>query len=116
MQERYNLLRKFVKSEIVEEVKFENVVNEYWVAEPFIKIIIFEDLENQKLRYHAVEPSLNVEELKLLASLIVDLRRVLTLLDVSLDLEERANALIKNFEKLITIYSGNFSDSVLSIR
>ena len=114
MVERYRLLREFVKSEILEEVKFENVVEEYWVAEPFIKIIIFEDLENQKLKYHAVEPSLNVEELKLLASLIVDLRRVLTLIDVSLDLEVRAKALVKNFGKIIREYGISIDSDLYS--
>ncbi|MDI9610150.1 MAG: type II/IV secretion system ATPase subunit [Archaeoglobales archaeon] len=104
MIERYKLLMDFIKSEIVEDLKFENVVSEYWVAEPFIKIVIFEDLEHHKLRYFAIEPSLNVNELKILASIIVDLRRILTLLDVSLELEDRAKALVKNFERLTKEY------------
>ncbi|MCS7130377.1 MAG: type II/IV secretion system ATPase subunit [Archaeoglobaceae archaeon] len=104
MIERYNLLRSFIKSEIVEDVKFDNVVSEYWVAEPFIKIVIFEDVEHNKLKYFAIEPSLNVDELKILASLIVDLRRVLTIRDISLEPEERAKALVKNFEKLTKEY------------
>lgn len=102
--ERYDLLRKFIKADVLEEGKFENVVDEYWVAEPFIKVVIFEDLEYHKFRYFAIEPSLSIEELKLLASLIIDLRRVLTLADVSLDLDERAKALVKNFEKLTKEY------------
>ncbi|MDI9642321.1 MAG: type II/IV secretion system ATPase subunit [Archaeoglobales archaeon] len=104
MIERYKLLMDFIKSEIVEDLKFENVVSEYWVAEPFIKIVIFEDVEHHKLRYFAIEPSLNVNELKILASIIVDLRRILTLLDVSLELEDRAKALVKNFERLTKEY------------
>ncbi|MCS7143602.1 MAG: type II/IV secretion system ATPase subunit [Archaeoglobaceae archaeon] len=104
MLERYALLREFVKSEIIEEAKLENVVNEYWVAEPFIKIFVFEDLEQHKLRYHAIEPSLDVEEIKLISSLIVDLRRVLTLYDVSLELRERAKVLVRSFEKVLKEY------------
>jgi flagellar protein FlaI len=104
MIERYELLKRFVKADVLEIPKFENVVSEYWVAEPFIKIVIFEDLEYHKLRYFAIEPSLNVEEVKLIASLIVDLRRILTLLDVSQELEERAKTLVKNFEKLTKEY------------
>lgn len=104
IEKRYNLLRSFIKSEIVEDVKFDNVVSEYWVAEPFIKIVIFEDVEHNKLKYFAIEPSLNVDELKILASLIVDLRRVLTIRDISLEPEERAKALVKNFEKLTRDY------------
>lgn len=98
------MLREFIKSEIIEDVKFENVVNEYWVAEPFIKIVIFEDLEQHKLKYYAIEPSLNVEEVKLLSSIISELRRVLTLFDVSLEIEERAKVLVKTFEKLMKEY------------
>ncbi|MEM4508973.1 MAG: type II/IV secretion system ATPase subunit, partial [Archaeoglobaceae archaeon] len=104
MLERYRILREFIKSEIIEDVKFDNVVTEYWVAEPFIKIVIFEDVELNKLRYHAIEPSLNVEELKLLSSVLVDLRRVLTLYDVTLELEERAKVLVKSFEKIVKEY------------
>ncbi|MEK8074121.1 hypothetical protein [Rhodococcoides navarretei] len=104
MIERYEILKRFVKADVLEIPKFENVVSEYWVAEPFIKIVIFEDLEYHKLRYFAIEPSLNVEEVKLIASLIVDLRRILTLLDVSQELEERAKALVKNFERLTREY------------
>ena len=104
MNERYEILKRFVKADVLEIPKFENVVSEYWVAEPFIKIVIFEDLEYHKLRYFAIEPSLNVEEVKLIASLIVDLRRILTLLDVSQELEERAKALVKNFERLTREY------------
>ncbi|MEM4615515.1 MAG: type II/IV secretion system ATPase subunit [Archaeoglobaceae archaeon] len=104
MLERYRILREFIKSEIIEDVKFDNVVTEYWVAEPFIKIVIFEDVELNKLRYHAIEPSLNVEELKLLSSVLVDLRRVLTLYDVTLELEGRAKVLVKSFEKIVKEY------------
>lgn len=114
MIERYDLLRKFVKADVLEDAKFENAVSEYWAAEPFIKVVIFEDLEYHKLRYHAIEPSLNVEELRVLASLIIDLRRVLTLIDLSLELEERAKALVKNFEKLTREYGIEVESSLYS--
>jgi hypothetical protein len=79
MLERYRILRNFAKAEVKEEVTFQNVVSEYYVAEPFIKVVIYEDPEERKLRYHVVEPFLSAEEAKILSSLISDLRRVLSL-------------------------------------
>ncbi|MEM3927970.1 MAG: secretion system protein E, partial [Archaeoglobaceae archaeon] len=112
MVERYNLLRDFVKAELREEVSFENVVSEYYVAEPFIKVVIFEDVEENKLRYHVVEPKLSVEEAQILASLVSDLKRILSLTDVSQELEERAKTLVKAMNKLIKEYGIVTSDEL----
>ena len=104
MLERYRILRNFAKAEVKEEVIFQNVVSEYYVAEPFIKVVIYEDPEERKLRYHVVEPFLSAEEAKILSSLISDLRRVLSLQDISLDFEDRAKNLVKAVEKLMKEY------------
>lgn len=104
MVERYRILRDFVTAEIGEKVAFENVVSEYYVAEPFIKIVIAEDIEESKLKYHVLEPSLNVDELQLLSSLVADLKRILSLADVSQELEEKARTLVKVVNRLMKEY------------
>lgn len=112
MVERYALLRDLVKVELKENVRFENVVSEYYVAEPFIKVFIVEDVEESKLKYYVVEPSLSVEEAQILASLVVDLRRILSLTDVSQELEERAKTLVKAVNKLIKEYGISTSETL----
>ncbi|MEM1579085.1 MAG: type II/IV secretion system ATPase subunit [Archaeoglobaceae archaeon] len=102
MIERYKILKEFAETAV--EAKFENTVTEYYAAEPFVKILIVEDPEQYRLRYFAVEPHLSSDELQILASLIMDLRRILTLTDLSLDLEERAKSLVKNLNKLLKEY------------
>jgi len=104
MLERYRILRELAKAEVREETNFENVVSEYYVAEPFIKVVICEDREEGKLRYCVVEPSLGFEELQVLSSIIEDLKRVLSLHDFSQDTEERARSLVKALEKLLKEY------------
>ncbi|MEM0088730.1 MAG: type II/IV secretion system ATPase subunit [Archaeoglobaceae archaeon] len=112
MVERYSLLRNFVKAELREDVSFENVVSEYYVAEPFIKVVIFEDVEESKLKYYVVEPKLSVEEVQILASLVSDLKRILSLKEVSQELEERAKTLVKAVNKLIKEYGMVTSDEL----
>ncbi|MEM1998983.1 MAG: secretion system protein E, partial [Archaeoglobaceae archaeon] len=112
MVERYTLLRNFVKAELREDVSFENVVSEYYVAEPFIKVVIFEDVEESKLKYYVVEPKLSVEEVQILASLVSDLKRILSLKEVSQELEERAKTLVKAMNKLIKEYGIVTSDEL----
>jgi flagellar protein FlaI len=101
MLERYRILRNFAKAEVKEEVTFQNVVSEYYVAEPFIKVVIYEDPEKRRLVYHVVEPSLSREELQIISSIIGDLRRIFSLQDLSQDLEERAKNLVRTVEKLL---------------
>ncbi|MFN3383507.1 MAG: type II/IV secretion system ATPase subunit [Archaeoglobaceae archaeon] len=104
MAERYRLLKSLVKAEVQEEARFENVVSEYYLAEPFIKVVIVEDMEENRLRYYVVEPSLSIEEAHILASLVADLKRILSLADVSQELEERFKTLVKALNRLIKEY------------
>lgn len=112
MVERYRLLRDFAKAEVREEVRFENVVSEYYLVEPFVKVFIVEDVEESRLKYYIVEPTLSVEEAQVLASLVSDLKRILSLSDVSQKLSERAKALVRAVNKLIKEYGIVTSDAL----
>ncbi|MEM4472573.1 MAG: type II/IV secretion system ATPase subunit [Archaeoglobaceae archaeon] len=103
MFEKYEFLKGLVKVSLDEKVNFERVVNEYYVVEPFIKIVITEEADG-KLKYHVVEPTLSVEETRVLTSLISDLKRILALQDISERFEERIDRLIRTLNKLLREY------------
>ncbi|RLI73636.1 hypothetical protein DRO97_07080, partial [Archaeoglobales archaeon] len=58
----YEILRKVMGSEKLEllpEFKLDEdvrVLENYWVAEPFSKVVIVEDSNTYKLKYNVVEP------------------------------------------------------------
>ncbi|MCS7119332.1 MAG: type II/IV secretion system ATPase subunit [Archaeoglobaceae archaeon] len=112
MVERYRILRELTKAEIREELNLKNVVSDYYVADPFIRIVIVEDMEESRLKYHVIEPSLSVEEVHILSSMIYDLRRILSLSDVSKELEQRIENLLKAVERLMKEHGIETSDEL----
>ncbi|MGM0592728.1 MAG: type II/IV secretion system ATPase subunit, partial [Halobacteriota archaeon] len=51
-----------------------DVVEQYWVNAPFAYVVITDDLEENELRYHVVEPDLDPFEARLLERVTEDIR------------------------------------------
>jgi len=117
VKNHYDVLRKFVRDDkLLEEPKLEGfrVEEEYWIEEPFTKAIIAESEENLKLVYFALEPSVGVEEAKIMEAIYDDLRRILTLRDVSVDIEERGELLVNSINRLAKEYALKFDENFYS--
>ncbi len=107
MGDHYRVLRKYVDTpyELKADFRGVEITDEYWIAEPFVKAAVLLYPEEYKYQYYVIEPHFSVEELKLVSSLIADLKRVLVLRDVSVSIEERAEVLVSNLKKLLKEYA-----------
>ncbi|MET1124645.1 MAG: type II/IV secretion system ATPase subunit [Archaeoglobaceae archaeon] len=103
MGKHYEVLREVVGDyELEYRLEGAEVIEEYWVVEPFVKALIV--IEGYKNVYFSAEPPLSDEEAKLASSIIADLRRILTLRDVSFSIEERAELLVKSVNRILKEY------------
>jgi flagellar protein FlaI len=116
--DHYTILRDFVKDEnILDKLQLDEhqrIIEEYWVKEPFIKAVIVEDLEEYRYRYLSLEPTLSEDELEFASLIASDLKRVLTLRDVSIDLDVRAEILVDYVNYLLKEYAVRFTDNFYS--
>ncbi len=114
----YDLLRKYIRDENLLEVpEFGSgyrVVEEYWIQKPFSKAVILEKEGEFRNFYHVLEPTVGAEEARVISALFNDLKRVLVLQDVSVDLEERGEVLLRNVERLSKEYAMEFTDNFYS--
>ncbi len=102
----YEILKKYLTEFYDLKVEFGDleIVNEYWIVEPFVKAVVTMD-KSFKQKYHVIEPKLNIAELNLISLLVSDLKRILSLRDVSIQLEDRAEILVSNVKKLLKDYA-----------
>lgn len=109
----YDILREYAMDwNLLDEVEFkEEVVEEYWIQEPFIKAVIAEKEDEFRNYYHILEPAVSLEEAQIISAMYTDLKRVLVLHDVSVDISERAEVLVKNIERLAKEYAINFDEN-----
>jgi flagellar protein FlaI len=114
----YGFLRKYIRDEnLLELPDFGSdyrIVEEYWIQKPFSKALILEKEDEFRNFYHILEPSVGIEEAKIISALFNDLKRVLVLQDVSVNLEERSEVLVKNLERLSKEYALEFTDNFYS--
>jgi flagellar protein FlaI len=114
----YDILRRHIRSEdLLETPEFgsgSRIVEEYWIQEPFTKAIIVENEDEFRNVYYALEPTVSSEEAEVISALYDDLKKILVLQDVSVDLEERAEVLVRAIEKLSKEYAVSFTDNFYS--
>lgn len=116
VKNHYDLLRKYVKEvELLDELRLSDefrIVDEYWVQKPFIKAIIVEN--EYRDYYYSMEPTVSLEDAQIISALFSDLKRVLVLQDVSAELEERAEILVSNINRLAKEYAVEFDENLYS--
>jgi flagellar protein FlaI len=114
----YDILRDIITDHhLLDEFKVdenEQVIEEYWIQEPFVKAAIIEDLDEYIFRYVVNEPYLTEEENDLVSAIAADLKRVIVLKDLSFDLEARSEALVNHFNFLLKEYAINPTDNFYS--
>ena len=118
MRNHYDILRSYIKStELLDEVNLEEkytILDEYWIQEPFMKAVIVGKEEEFRNYYYSLEPVVSLEESQIISAIFSDLKRILVLQDVSVDLEERAKVLVENVEKLLKEYAIKPDDDLYS--
>ncbi|WP_202319398.1 type II/IV secretion system ATPase subunit [Archaeoglobus neptunius] len=118
VRNHYDILRKYVRDRnLLDSVKLDEkyrVVDEYWIQEPFIKAVIVEKEEEFRDYYNILEPTVGPEEAQMISTLFSDLKRVLVLRDVSVDIEERAEVLVGNINRLSREYAVKLDDNFYS--
>jgi len=114
----YDVLRKYIRTDdLLETPGFDEnvrIVEDYWIQEPFIKAIILEKEDEFRNVYFAVEPAVSVEEADIISAIYDDLKKILVLQDVSFELEERGEVLVRAIEKLAKEYAMKFTDDFYS--
>ncbi len=104
----FDILRKYIKEPYDLTFRLPDgmeIVTEYWISEPFVKVIIAEEVAEFRQRYFAIEPHLSVDELRLISAIFSDLKRILVLRDISVELEERAEVLVRSVNRLLKEYA-----------
>lgn len=84
--------------------KEEEVIKEYWITKPFVKVLITLNKENGERRYFIMEPSLNEQEYLMLDEVFKDLENVLILKDLSIGTEIKAQILSNSYKEIIKEY------------
>ncbi|WP_456329994.1 type II/IV secretion system ATPase subunit [Archaeoglobus sp.] len=114
----YDVLRKYITTEdLLETPEFGanvRVTEEYWIQEPFVKAIIVENEDEFRNIYHALEPTVSKDEAEVISAIYDDLKKILALQDISIELEERGEVLVKAIEKLAKEYAMKFTDDFYS--
>ncbi len=88
----------------------EEIIREYWIYRPFLKVVITYNRSTSEKMYIAVEPMLVKEEVQLLDEIYKDLEDVLMLKDVSISPEAKAEILVKTYEDIVKEYGVVISD------
>ncbi len=114
----YEVLKKHIRSEdLLETPEFgrgNRVVEEYWIQEPFTKAIVLENEDEFRNTYYALGPTVSPEEAEIISALYDDLKKILVLQDVSVDIEERGEVLVLAVDKLAKEYAISFTDNFYS--
>ncbi len=114
----YDILREYIKDrELLDDIEFSSeyrILDEYWIQEPFIKAVIVENEDEYRNYYHAIEPTVSLEEAQIISALYSDLKRVLVLQDVSIDISERAEVLVRSIDRLAKEYAVKFDENFYS--
>ncbi len=107
----FPLLEKYVgdlsKFNLIEDWKVkenEEILKEYWIYKPFLKVVITFNKINAEKMYIAIEPMLVDEEVKLLDEIYKDLEDVLILKDISVSPETKAEILVSTYNEIVREY------------
>jgi len=93
----------------------EEIVREYWIYKPILKVVITVNKETSEKAYIVVEPMLVEEEVQLLDEIYKDIEDILILKDLTADPETKANILFKTYQEIISEYGIKISD-VLNVK
>ncbi len=114
----FPLLRKYVKSEnlnLLEDWKLkedEEIIREYWISKPFLKVVITFNKNSSEKVYVAIEPMLVEEEVKLLDEIYKDMEDVLLLKDLSVSVETKAEILVRTYKEIVGEYGVKISEKL----
>ena len=79
----------------------EEIIEEYWVFRPFIKIVIAKNELTQEIIYKAYEPSLSEDEYRILEEIHTTLKDLLVLRNIGVAIEEKEKILIEAYESIL---------------
>jgi len=106
----YPLLQKYIdvdEDKLHQDWKlrdYEEVLREYWIFRPLVKVVITLNRESGERMYHAVEPFLTREEVILLDEIFRELEDILILKDLSLSYEIKETILAKSYLEILDEY------------
>lgn len=85
---RCDILPEYAKDwNLLDEIELrETVVEEYWVQKPFIKAIVAKRKDELGNYCYILEPTTSLKKAQIIPSMYTDLKRVLVLYDVSVDM------------------------------
>ena len=92
--------------------KDEEVLKEYWIYKPILKVVITVNRETSEKTYVAVEPMLVEEEVQLLDEIYKDLEDILLLKDLTVSPEAKAEILFKTYQEIISEYGVRISKAL----
>ena len=90
----------------------EEVLKEYWIYKPILKVVITVNRETSEKTYVAVEPMLVEEEVQLLDEIYKDLEDILLLKDLTVSPEAKAEILFKTYQEIISEYGVKISKAL----
>lgn len=79
----------------------EEIVEEYWVFKPFVKVVIVKNLSTQEITYKIFEPSLNEEEFKILEEIYTTMKDLLILRNIGVAIEEKEKVLVEAYDNIL---------------
>ncbi len=82
----------------------EDILREYWIYKPVLKVVITVNRETSEKTYVAVEPMLVEEEVQLLDEVYKDLEDILLLKDITVSPEAKAEILFKTYQEIVSEY------------
>ena len=90
----------------------EDILREYWIYKPVLKVVITVNKETSEKTYVAVEPMLVEEEVQLLDEVYKDLEDVLLLKDLTVSPESKAEVLFKTYREIVSEYGVKISKAL----
>ncbi len=90
----------------------EQILREYWIYKPILKVVITVNKETSEKTYVAVEPMLVEEEVQLLDEIYKDLEDILLLKDLTVSPEAKAEILFKTYHEIISEYGVKISKAL----
>ena len=90
----------------------EEVLKEYWIYKPILKVVITVNRETSEKTYVAVEPMLVEEEVQLLDEVYKDMEDILLLKDLTVSPEAKAEILFKTYQEIISEYGVKISKAL----
>ncbi len=88
----------------------EDIIKEYWIHKPVLKVAITLNRDTAEKTYVAIEPMLVEEEVQLLDEVYKDLEDILLLKDLTVSPETKADILVRTYNEIIREYGVKISE------